>query len=768
MKKLKEILFLSDKGYTDLKKAIIACTITNLAMLLPFCITVMVFSELLNPFLGQELDWQNIWLLWGAGIISAIIVFLASKNDYRKTYIASYKESNVTRLRIAEHLRKLPMSFFNTKDLSELTTNMMSDCSSMESMLSSTIPPLIANGISVTLTCVLLALFDWRLALCVFITLPIAFLVIWCSRKYQIKLFEKQVETKLNASSQVQEYLEGIKIIKSCNLSGVHFRTLNRALLEMKKIAVKVEMVVGIFMSSASMILQAGIGITIFVGTILLVNGQIELLPLLMFFLIVTKIYGPILAILSQLTTLLNLNVVTERMKTLLTTPAMSGKEETPQTYNIKLNDVSFAYNNEDVIHNVSCTIPQGSITALVGPSGSGKSTIAKLIARFWDIQSGSITIGNKNIKTINPENLMEKMSFVFQDVTLFNDTVFNNIQMGNPNATKEQVYKAAKVAYCDEFVRNLPNGYDTILGENGSTLSGGERQRISIARALLKDSPIILLDEATASLDPENEVFVQNNYFKGGVGKSKLSTMFAYLTDKFNLKVLMIDKDLQATLTKDLAKTFKVELPRVNFYEGLKNGNLASSIVHLTDNLDLIPGTFDLMLLPKLTRSWTFENESRLLATLLAPLKSDYDLIIIDTVPTPSVYTNNAIVASDYVMIPLQAEEESTNNIQNYISYLIDLQEQFNPGLDMIGFVPYLVDTDSATIKSNLEELYKQHKEDNLVFQNIIKRSNKVSTWSKNGITEHKGYDKKVLSMYENVFFEMLERIIQLENEKE
>ena len=189
MKKLKEILFLSDKGYTDLKKAIIACTITNLAMLLPFCITVMVFSELLNPFLGQELDWQNIWLLWGAGIISAIIVFLASKNDYRKTYIASYKESNVTRLRIAEHLRKLPMSFFNTKDLSELTTNMMSDCSSMESMLSSTIPPLIANGISVTLTCVLLALFDWRLALCVFITLPIAFLVIWCSRKYQIKLF---------------------------------------------------------------------------------------------------------------------------------------------------------------------------------------------------------------------------------------------------------------------------------------------------------------------------------------------------------------------------------------------------------------------------------------------------------------------------------------------------------------------------------------------------------------------------------------------------
>ena len=510
MKRLKEALFLSDKGYSDLKKAIFACTLTNITMLLPFCITVMIFSELLNPFVGKELVWEHIWLLWGAGVVSAILVFLTAKNDYRKTYIASYKESNVTRLRIAEHLRKLPMSFFNTKDLSELTTNMMSDCSSMESMLSSTIPPLIANVISATITCILLAFFDWRLAICVFITMPLAFLIIWLSRKYQKKLFERQVDAKLQASSQVQEYLEGMKIIKSCNLSGSQFSTLNKALLAMKKIAVKVEMVVGVFMSGASMILQAGIGITIFVGTLLLLDGQIELLPLLMFFLIVTKIYGPILAILSQLTTLLNLNVVTERMRTLLTAPVMSGKQQTSKRYDIELSHVSFAYNEEEVIHDVSCKIPQGNVTALVGPSGSGKSTISKLIARFWDIQKGTITVGNKDIKTINPESLMQEMSFVFQDVTLFNDTIFNNIQMGNPNATKEQVFAAAKAAYCDEFVRNMPDGYNTILGENGSTLSGGERQRISIARALLKDSPIILLDEATASLDPENEVFVQ------------------------------------------------------------------------------------------------------------------------------------------------------------------------------------------------------------------------------------------------------------------
>lgn len=521
MSKLQKALFLSDKGYKDLKKAIIACTLTNLSMLLPFCVTVMIFSELLTPFVGREIQWNHIWMLWGAGIVSAILVFLAAKNDYRKTYIASYKESNTTRVRIAEHLRKLPMSFFNTKDLSELTTNMMADCSSMESMLSSTIPPLIANVITVTLTCILLAFFDWRLALCIFCTMPIAFLIIWLSRNYQKKLFARQVDAKLAASDQVQEYLEGMKIIKSCGLSGSHFSALDNALLTMKKIAVKVEMMVGVFMSSASMVLQAGIGITIFVGALLLVNGSIELLPLLMFLLMVTRIYGPILAILSQLATLLNLNVVTERMRTLLTTPAMEGDGKIVANCDIEMDHVTFRYNTEDVIKDVSCKIPQGSVTALVGPSGSGKSTISKLIARFWDIQGGTIRVGGKDVRTMEPENLMKYMSFVFQDVTLFNDTVMNNIRLGNPNATDEQVMAAAKAAYCDEFVREMPDGYQTLLGENGSTLSGGERQRISIARALLKDAPIILLDEATASLDPENEVLVQRAIAKLVEGKT-------------------------------------------------------------------------------------------------------------------------------------------------------------------------------------------------------------------------------------------------------
>lgn len=522
MRKLQKVLFLSEKGYKDLKKAVFACTLTNLAMLLPFCVTVMIFSEILTPVAnGGSVQWNHIWLLWGAGILSAILVFLAAKNDYRKTYIASYQESNATRLRIADHLRKLPMSFFNTKDLSELTTSMMADCSSMESLLSSTIPPLIANGITVTITCILLAFFDWRLALCVFCTVPIAFLIIWLSRKRQIRLFEKQVDAKLKASDQVQEYLEGMKIIKFCGLRGSRFKTLDHALLAMKKIAVKVEMAVGIFMSGASMVLQAGIGITIFVGAILLTRDQIELIPLLMFLLMVTRIYGPILSILANLSSLLNLNVVTNRMRTLLTTPAMAGEEKTVENCDIELSHVTFAYNQEDVLKDVSCKIPQGSIFAFVGPSGSGKSTVMKLIARFWDVQKGKITVGGKDIKTIEPESLMSYMSFVFQDVSLFNDTVINNIRIGNPNASDEQVIAAAKAAYCDEFIREMPDGYQTVLGENGSTLSGGERQRISIARALLKNAPVILLDEATASLDPENEVLVQKAIAKLVEGKT-------------------------------------------------------------------------------------------------------------------------------------------------------------------------------------------------------------------------------------------------------
>ena len=487
MSKLKEKLMLSEKGYSDLKKAITACTITNIALLLPSMVACLIFWELLKPFTGEAISWAALWKLLGLGLVAAILVFLAAKNDYRKTYIASYKEASTTRLRIAEHLRKLPMSFFNTKDLSDITTNMMADCSSMESMLSSTIPPLIANIISVTLICICLAFFDWRMALAIFCTMPVTFLIILGGRKLQLRLFDKQVDVKLEASSQIQEYLEGIKIIKSCGLGGSRFDALNKALQAMRKIAIKVELASGILVQGASLILQAGLGITIFIGTVLITGGKIELLPLLVLLMFSTQIYGPILAILSQLTSLFHLGTVTNRMRTLLTTPAMEGEDKDVSKYDIELKSVTFGYNRDDVIKDVSF----------------------------------SITIGGMDVKTIEPEHLMRCMSFVFQDVTLFNDTVFNNICVGNMNATEEQVMAAAKATYCDEFIQRLPDGYQTVLGENGSTLSGGERQRISIARALLKDAPIILLDEATASLDPENEVLIQRAIAKLVEGKT-------------------------------------------------------------------------------------------------------------------------------------------------------------------------------------------------------------------------------------------------------
>ena len=524
---MQKALLLSEKGYADLKKAIFACTLTNLAMILPFMVTVMVFREVLGFFTEGVILWERLWGLWGVGVAAAIAVFFAAKNDYRKTYIASYKESNHTRERIAEHLTKLPMSFYNTKDLTEITTNVMADCSSMESMLSSTIPPLIAGGISSTITCILLALFDWRLALCVFVTIPLAFLVILGSKKLQKRLFEEQVQEKLEASARIQEYLEGMKVVKSCNLAGESFEGLKKVLQRLKKVSVKVELAVGVFMSSASMILQAGIGITVFVGCILLVKGKVELLTLLMFFLMATRLYGPFLAILGQLSSLLNLDVVTDRMRKLLTTPEMGGTLPAGEDKTICLEHVSFGYQEEKVLRDVSLTIREGSINAFVGPSGSGKSTITKLIARFWDVSEGRITFGGTDLRQLDPKSLMKNFSFVFQDVTLFQDTVLNNIRMGNETATDEEVLAAAREAFCDEFVLKLPEGYQTILGENGGTLSGGERQRLSIARAILKNAPIIILDEATASLDPENEVYVQQAI--ANLAKHKTVIMIAH-----------------------------------------------------------------------------------------------------------------------------------------------------------------------------------------------------------------------------------------------
>ncbi len=549
MLNLKENLMLTDKGYSDLKKAIAACTLTNLSLIIPFGITIQIFGELLNPLMGKEISWTNMWLYFGIGIIGAILVFLASKNDYKKTYVASYMESEATRTRVAEHIRKLPMSFFNNKNLSELTTNIMGDCATGEHVLSHIIPQLLANAISISVICLMLALFDWRLALTIFCTVPVSFLIIVLSRKVQKNFGEKHIKAKLSASDQIQEYLEGIKVIKSCGLSGAKFSALKDALKLMKQMAIKMELVYGIFITGAQVVMQAGIGLTVFFGTYLLTGGKIQLVPLLMFFLIVVRIYGPFLTELTLLPELLYMQISTSRMRTLFSTPIMEGDAERKiNNYNIELENVSFSYSSknaaeEAVIQDMTVSIPANGITALVGPSGSGKSTVSKLIARFWDVNKGAIKIGGVDVKTLDPEHLMSYMSFVFQDVVLFNDSIYNNIRIGNMDATEEEVMSAAKTACCDEFVNLLPDGYRTMLGENGGTLSGGERQRISIARALLKNAPIILLDEATASLDPENEVLIQQAISKLIAGKTVIVIAHRLRTIACADKIIVIDK---------------------------------------------------------------------------------------------------------------------------------------------------------------------------------------------------------------------------------
>lgn len=546
---LKERLMLTDKGASDLRKAVIACTMTNLSLILPFAITIQIFGELLRPLMGEEISWTRMWIFFGLGIISAILVFLANKNDYKKTYVASYMESEAIRIRVAEHIRKLPMSFFNSKDLSELTTNMMGDCATSEHVLSHIIPQLLANAVSITVICISLALFDWRLALTVFGTVPAAFLIIILSRKIQKRLSEKHVEAKLKASDQVQEYLEGMKVIKSCGLTGSKFSTLDNALRLMKQMAIKMEFGTGIFVTGAQIVVQAGVGLTVFAGSYLLTGGKIELIPLLMFFLIVVRIYGPILTEFTLLPELLYMQISTGRMRTLVSTPVMEGDADKKiKAYNIDFENVSFSYTGklsqgEAVMRNVTLSIPAKGITALVGPSGSGKSTISRLIARFWDVNSGAVKIGGIDVRTLDPEHLMEYMSFVFQEVVLFNDTIYNNIRIGNMEASEEEVMAAAKAACCDEFVRTLPEGYHTMLGENGSTLSGGERQRISIARALLKNAPIVLLDEATASLDPENEVLIQQAISRLVEGKTVIVIAHRLRTIAGADKIIVLDK---------------------------------------------------------------------------------------------------------------------------------------------------------------------------------------------------------------------------------
>ncbi|MDR1132019.1 MAG: ABC transporter ATP-binding protein/permease [Oscillospiraceae bacterium] len=508
---IKKLLRLSDEGYKDLNRGVFAAVLSNICMFLPFGIAVQVITLLLRPLTdGGTLDTGRLWLWLGAGLAAAVLYFFVYTNEYCRTYTAAYSETEKLRVEVAEKLRRLPLSFFNRKDLSELTTNIMGDCASIEHSMSHVLPNLLGGSITVTLVCVLLAVYDWRMALALFAALPVAFGLIFVTKKLT-SIGDRHVRAKLNVAEQMQEYLEGIKVVKAFGLAGEKSAALKNALHTMLKEALTFEVIAGTFITLAMMVLQVGIGLVTLVGVTLLTGGTLSPIALMMFLIISVKIYSPIIVILTLLPEFFYMLVSTRRMQTLREETPMTGDENAELAdYTVELKDVSFAYNETDVIQNVSLSIPQNSVTALVGPSGSGKTTVSRLIARFWDVRTGEILVGGRNIREIDPERLMRYMSFVFQDVVLFNDTVMNNIRIGRKDAADEDVCAAARLARCDEFIRELAEGYETVIGENGSTLSGGERQRISIARALLKNAPIVLLDEATSSLDPENETQIQ------------------------------------------------------------------------------------------------------------------------------------------------------------------------------------------------------------------------------------------------------------------
>lgn len=508
----KNTLNLTSEGNKNLTHAIIICTLENLTLFLPFVVLLQMIVTLMMPLVTQTpLDTNHLWMLFAFGILSALLFFIVYRIEYRKTYTAAYNESMATRVEVAERMRKLPLSFFNQRNLADLTTNLMSNCFTIEHVMSHVVPQMIGYTLSSTIACIMLAVYDWRMALAIFCVLPLAAFIVFVGKKLEEGLSQQHIKAKLAVSDQVQEYLEGIKVIKAFGLSEQKFRHLDSSLKNMMKAAIKFEFLAGMFVTGSTILLQTGIGIVILVGVTLVSNGTLNIFAFLTFILISTRIYAPIIALMTLLPEFFHFLQSLKSMQKLRRTEPMNGRTDIDLTnFDISLNDVTFAYNQVDVIKHATITIPANKVTAFVGPSGSGKTTLSRLIGRFWDVKSGSIIIGNQTIRDIDPDKLMSYMSFVFQDVILFNDTIFNNIRVGNENATAEQVYDAARKARCDEFIMRLPQGYDTVLSENGGTLSGGERQRISIARALLKNAPIILLDEATASIDPQNEVLIQ------------------------------------------------------------------------------------------------------------------------------------------------------------------------------------------------------------------------------------------------------------------
>lgn len=522
-KKLQKKYALTDKGLRNTRIGAAWTVVVNLIMMAGMGILYFLMQGYMDT-LTNGAALPNAWIFVGLVVAFVVLSFITHLQQYHNTYGLVYREVKDTRITLAERLRRLPLGYFGKRDLADLTETIMGDVNRLEHVWSHCLGYLYGAYISTAIIAVMLLVYDWRMALACLWGVPVAFLLLFGSRRIQKRASVKLKSEAVAVSDNIQESLENIREIRATNREKEYLDRLYRKIDKFEKTNRSGELVTGLFVNAASVIMRLGVATTILTGASLILSGKIDFMMMFMFLMVITRIYAPFDQSLALIAEMFVSQVSANRLNEINDTPTSEGADEfKPDGHDIVFENVSFAYDDHDVLNGVSFTAKEGEVTALVGPSGSGKSTCARLAARLWDINKGTIKVGGVDISTIDPEVLLTDYSMVFQDVVLFDDTVMENIRLGKHGATDEEVLAAAKAANCDEFVEKLPGGYKTPIGENGAKLSGGERQRISIARALLKDAPIVLLDEATASLDVENETKVQGALSRLLEGKTVL-----------------------------------------------------------------------------------------------------------------------------------------------------------------------------------------------------------------------------------------------------
>ena len=512
IEKIKHRYALSDQGAKQMIWACISVALSNLVLMLPIALLYRLASYLLQ---GQLPENKNFFIV--GILVVVVLIVLTTYIQYKATFFSTYVESGIRRRSLAEKLRKLPLSFFNKKDLSDLTNTIMSGCALIETASSHWIPELIGSMISITIIVVALFFFNWKMAFAAVWVMPISFLIVLTSRSKLVQIQKKTVEDRLAMEDGIQEALETIRDLRANHMTAKYMDQLSKKIEKVEKNSIFLEFSNAVYVCSAQMILKFGIGTVAIMGSSLLIRHEIDLLTFFAFLLVVTRMYEPMQIALQNLSAIISMDTTTNRMDEILSHEEQTGSNILSNDgYDIAFNHVGFSYKEgKDVLSDVSFIAKQGQVTALIGPSGSGKTTVSRLAARFWDCKQGTITVGGMDISKVDPETLLSLYSIIFQDVILFNNTILENIRIGKKDASDQEVLEAARLANCMDFIEKLPEGIHTMIGENGSELSGGERQRISIARAFLKDAPIILMDEATASLDVDNESIIQESISK-------------------------------------------------------------------------------------------------------------------------------------------------------------------------------------------------------------------------------------------------------------